>query len=209
MAIRAHSVYNILNKKYKLLPFTGEWKEAFAEPAQSGVWFIYGASSNGKSSFTQQLVKYLEILGLNIAYLSLEESTDHTMQQSIMRAEWKETGSRIKILEPADVNEIDKWLESNRSPNVLIIDTIQYWDLTFKRYMELKKKHSKKLFIFVSHIKNNDPDGSVATKIMRDASLKIFIQGYRAFSKGRYIGEKGYYSIWPEKEKEIWLNEKQ
>lgn len=203
--IRAVSVNNLLNKKYKLLDFTGEWFDAFKQPAQSGTWFIYGGSSNGKTSFTQQLVKYLDELGLRIAYLALEESTDHTMQESVKLAGWKKTGSKITVLEPAGVDEVDVWLSKHKSADVLIVDTVQYWDINFKRYLEFKRKHSKKLIIYISHVKGTDPDGSVATKIMRDASLKIFVQGYRAISKGRYIGSKGYFSVWPEKEKEIWL----
>jgi hypothetical protein len=43
------------------------------------------------------------------------------------------------------------------------------------------------------------PAGRSAKSVMYDAKLKIFTEGYRAFSKGRYIGSKGHYDIWPER----------
>jgi len=209
--IRALSVSNLLKKKYVLLPFTGAWNDAFSEPQAFGVWFVYGESGNGKTSFAQQLVKYLdEDMNKRIAYMSLEELGGHTMQQSAIRADWREHGSRVKILDEAySPDEISEFLSRHKSPDVLIIDTIQYWQelygFTFKRYLKLKHDHPKKLLIYISHVDDNRPRGSLSQKILADASLKIFVQGYRAFSKGRYIGPVGHYSVWPEKEKDIWI----
>ena len=208
--VKALSVSNLLRKKYSLLPFTGPWFDAFSEPAAYGAWLIYGGSSNGKTSFVQQLVKYFdEELNKRVAYYSIEEMSDHTMQQGAKRAEWRETGSRIKILDelytPA---EIDQWLSGHKKPDVIIIDSVQHWSklhgFTFKQYKELKAKHPRKLFIYTSHADRIGPKGALANDIMFDAALKIYVEGYRAFSKGRYIGTSEYYSIWPEKELEIW-----
>jgi len=39
---------------------------------------------------------------------------------------------------------------------------------------------------------------------MYTADLKIWVEGYRAFSKGRTFGELGYYTIWPERAEAYW-----
>ena len=39
---------------------------------------------------------------------------------------------------------------------------------------------------------------------MYDATLKIWVEGYRAFSKGRFIGRTGKYDIWPEHAERYW-----
>ena len=52
---RAISVRDILDKKYETFPFEGKWKEAFDTPENRGVWFIWGNSGNGKTSFVMQL----------------------------------------------------------------------------------------------------------------------------------------------------------
>lgn len=33
---------------------------------------------------------------------------------------------------------------------------------------------------------------------MYDATLKIWVEGFKAFSKGRFIGDTGEYTIWGE-----------
>jgi len=209
--VRALSVSNLIKKKYTLLPLTGAWYDAFKEPLAYGSWFVYGGSGNGKTSFTQQMVKYMdEDLGKRVAYMSLEELGDHSMQQSVLRAGWREKGSHVKVLEEAYTpDEISEFLRRHKSPDVLVIDTVQYWQelcsFDFRRYLKLKRDHPKKLFIYLSHVDGVNPRGHLASKIMADAALKIYVQGYRAFSKGRYIGPTGYYSVWPEKEKEIWV----
>ena len=48
------------------------------------------------------------------------------------------------------------------------------------------------------------PTGRSGKSVMFDASLKIYVEGYRAFSKGRFIGPKGYYDIWPEEAARYW-----
>ena len=39
---------------------------------------------------------------------------------------------------------------------------------------------------------------------MYDATLKIWVEGFKAFSKGRYIGPKGSLTIWPEGAMRYW-----
>ena len=42
---------------------------------------------------------------------------------------------------------------------------------------------------------------------MYDATLKIWVEGFKAFSKGRFIGEKGNYTIWEEGANKYWGEE--
>jgi len=60
------------------------------------------------------------------------------------------------------------------------------------------------LLIFISHADGKFPAGRSAKSVMYDATLKIYVEGYKAFSKGRYIGEKGEYTVWPEKAVAYW-----
>ena len=56
---RALTVNEVLKEKKTTFDFEGQWREAFGEPERTGVWFIWGNSGNGKSSFTMQLCKEL------------------------------------------------------------------------------------------------------------------------------------------------------
>ena len=69
---RAMSVTDMLRMKKETYPLEGVWAEAFGEPERNGVWFIWGRSGSGKTSFTMALCKELAKFG-KVAYDSLEE----------------------------------------------------------------------------------------------------------------------------------------
>ena len=71
--------------------------------------------------------------------------------------------------------------------------------------LKMKQEFPKKLFIFTSQADGKNPKGRSAVSVMYDASLKIWIEGYRAFSKGRYIGDNGgIFTIWDEGANNYW-----
>ena len=39
---------------------------------------------------------------------------------------------------------------------------------------------------------------------MYDATLKIWVEGFKAFSKGRFIGQTGEFTIWDEGAERYW-----
>ena len=206
---QAISVDNLLRKRYTRLEFTGEWAEAFGQPVLGGSWFIYGNPSNGKSSFVQQLARYLAELGLKVEYVALEEGADDTMRSAALRAGWKTAGSHIRIREPLEFSEFAEVVRKPKSADVFIVDSIQYFgeETRFKQYLDLRRTNPKKLFIYISHVNGRQPDGKAAIKVMRDSALKIWVEGFRAISKGRYIGPKGYYTIWQERANRYWGEE--
>ena len=77
---RAYSPGEVLNMKSPRYEFTGDWQASIGNPAKSGVWIIWGASGNGKSSFVMQLSKELCKYGL-VLYLSYEEGVNQTFQR--------------------------------------------------------------------------------------------------------------------------------
>lgn len=202
---RALSVTELLNKKYKLFEFTDEWFDAFGCPERTGVWFVWGNSGNGKTSFVLALIKYLARF-CKVAYNSLEEGGAHTMQSAFIRAGMIEVSRRVLLIEGEGIDELEARMNKRRSPDVYVIDSLQYMGLTYERYKKLKERHRDKLIIFVSHADGKLPEGRPAKKIMYDSSLKIWVEGYKAFSKGRYIGPNGgTYTIWPEGAQTYWL----
>lgn len=201
---RALSVNELLSKKYKLLEFTGEWNEAFAKPESSGIWFIWGNSGNGKTSFVLSLVKYLAEFG-KVAYDSLEESSCHTMQEGFIRVGMSDVCRSVLLLECESIAELQLRLSKPKSPDIVVIDSLQYAGITFDAYKRLKERNRNKLIIFISHADGKQPEGRVAKKIMYDSNLKIWVEGYKALSKGRYIGPNGgTFVIWPEGAARYW-----
>ena len=201
---RAYSASEVLAKKNTPLPFEGVWAKSFGKPSRTGVWIIWGESANGKSSFAMQLAKELCKYG-RVAYNSLEESLSLSFQENMKRCRMQEEGGRFLVLDREPIAELGRRLKKQRSPDFVIIDSLQYLGLNYKEYKKLKEQHPSKLFVFISHADGDRPKGATATSIQYDADMKIMVRGYRAVCKGRFIPQAGdSYTIWADAEAKYW-----
>lgn len=200
---RALSVSDVMRMKKETYPFEGEWKEAFGHPEKNGVWFVWGNSGNGKTSFLLQLCKELSRFG-RVAYDSLEEGASLTMKNAFMTAGMQDVARRFVLLDRENMEQLSARLGKHKSPDIVVIDSFQYTHMSFAEYEAFKERHANKLLIFVSQADGNKPAGRTAVSVMYDASLKIFVSGFRAISKGRYFGNLGYYTIWKERADIYW-----
>lgn len=203
MTRRAISVTEALSMKLPTFDFEDEWYNAFSTPEKRGVWFIWGDSGNGKTSFTIQLCKELCKYG-KVAYDSLEEGAGQTMLDTLRRFNMSEVNKRFVLLDAEPIEELSIRLKKQKAPDFVVIDSFQYTQLTYKQYIEFKEKHRDKLLIFISHADGKKPSSRSAKSVMFDASLKIWVEGYKAFSKGRFIGPTGVYTIWDVKAEKYW-----
>ena len=147
---RAYSPGEVMGMKIPRYEFTGPWLASIGRPARSGVWIVWGASGNGKSSFVMQLAKYLCRFG-RVIYDSLEESTGLSLQMSLRRHKMDEVRRRLVILDREPVDQLEERLARRGSPQVVIIDSFQYSGLSYPAYKAFKERHPRKLFIFISH----------------------------------------------------------
>lgn len=203
---RALTVKEVLKQKKKTFAFKGKWKDAFGEPERTGVWFIWGKSGNGKTSFVMQLCKQLCEFD-RVAYNSLEEGDSLTMQNTLKRYGMNEVNKSFYLLNGENMREMSDRLDKRKSVNIVVIDSFQYTQMNYKEYIRFKEAHKDKLIIFISHAAGTAPRGSAAQSVMYDATLKIWVEGFKAFSKGRFIGEKGNYTIWEEGANKYWGEE--
>lgn len=206
MAKRRVSVHYILQKTYDVLPWDDEWEAAFSRPEQCGIWFVSGRPTNGKSSFCMKLTRKLASIGYKTAYFSYEEGTSLSFQNAMIRSRWADAGKNIVVEDQfVSFQDMEKWVKANKRVKVYIFDSIQRWDLKKSDLFKFRELFRNKLIVIISHVKDNGlPDGTVANELLRDASLKIWIEGFRAISRGRFFGSLGYYTIWEEKANEYW-----
>ena len=184
---RAYSVDNVLQAKFNTLEFDGVWREAVGFPERAGTWIIYGSVKNGKTSFAMQLAKYLTRFEM-VAYNSVEEGLSLSIQAAFRRQNMEEVKRRFILLDKEEYEDLTKRLHRRKSPNVVVVDTTQFWELTFTKYKQLKEQFPDKLFIYISHSTGNQPDGKLAQRIWRDANVSFRIEGFKAFPVGRYGG---------------------
>lgn len=203
---RAYSIKNISDARFKTIELDGVWESAIGTPELTGSWFIYGAPKNGKTTFALQLSKYLTKFG-RVAYDSVEEGLSLTMQMAMERVRMAEVGSKLILLEKEDSTELMARLRRHKSPDIVVIDSVQFMELKWTEYKRLKETFPKKLFIYVSHIEGKQPEGNVAKRIWRDANVYFNIEGFRAFPVSRYGGGESI-DVYPERAKAYWGFEK-
>jgi hypothetical protein len=190
-------MHQLYTTKIRSLEFSGSWLDAIGSPEPSGSWIIWGNPKNGKTRFALQLAKYLCTLGLRVAYDSLEEGVSKSMRDAIMDCNLQEVSRRFTLLDKEPVTDLMDRLTRKKSPDVVIIDSIQYSGLSYAAYKSMKDKFRRKLFILVSHAEGTKPAGRVASSIRYDANVAIWVEGYTAYPAGRYGGGEPY-TIWPE-----------
>ena len=184
---RAYSVSNVNDAKFNTLKFTGKWKEAVGSPELTGTWFIYGPPKNGKTSFAMMLVKYLTDFK-RAAYNSVEEGLSLTIKIAMARVNMLEVGNKLILLEKEEIDDLIERLKKHKSPDVVVIDSVQFMELKFSDYKRLKETFPHKLFIYVSHVEGKLPEGNTAKRIWRDANVTFRIEGFKAFTTSRYGG---------------------
>lgn len=202
---RAMSVTQMYNQKRNLLPFTGQWLDAFGKPELRGSWLVWGGSYQGKTSFILQLCKYLTKFE-KVVYDTLEEGNAESFVLSMQDAKIEEVAGKIIFLDKEPIEILAHRLRRHKAPRIAVIDSLQYSQMSFKQYADLIKEFPNVLFIINCHADGKEPEGKVGKKIRYDAMVKIHVVGYVAFVRSRYIrgvskpiviyqeGAEGYYA---------------
>ena len=199
---RALTIKQIRDYKPNILPFTGEWLEAVGTPELTGSWIVWGGSANDKTRFALQLAKYLCKFG-KVAYDSLEEGLSLSMQQAIADVGMSDCKRNFILLDKESIAGLVGRLKKQRSPKVVIIDSLQYTGMTYADYKALRDTFRNKLFVFVSHADGKEPRGNVGKSVKYDAFVKIYVEGYKAIPQSRFGGGREYV-IWKEGAKQYW-----
>ena len=208
---RAISNKNVIAAKFEQAEFDGPFLASFGKPELRGAWIIYGGSGSGKTTFILQLCKYLTRFRC-VAYNSLEQGLSLSLQKAWERVGMHEAGNRIVLLNKESLADLTVRLVKKQSPDVVVIDSLQYWDgFRWKEFTRLKDDFPGKLFVFVSHERGGQPDGKIASKIRYDSDVKIRVEGYKAFVTTRYeVSERGEggadYVIWQQGADTYWAN---
>lgn len=209
---RAISNINVLAARFETVEFAGEWLASFGRPELRGTWIIWGGSGSGKTTFTLMLCKYLANFG-RVAYNSLEQGLSLSLQKAWERVGMGEAGNSVILLNKEELPELRARLSKRKSPEIIIIDSVQYLDgFNWTSFKKLKREYPDKLFIFISQDKNGNPKGNMGDHIRYDADIKIRVEGYKAFVTTRYEdpenGEGGAdFIIWEQGAAEYWAEQ--
>lgn len=200
---RALTITDIRSYKATTYRLEGELGDALGEVELTGSWIVWGGSANGKTRFALQLAKALA-KHVRVAYDSLEEGLSLSMRHAIEAVGFSDVKRNFVLLDGESIDDLKERLRKQRSPKVVIIDSLQYTGLTYNEYKRLRDEFRQKLFIFISHADGHNPKGAVADSVKYDAFVKIFVEGYRAYPQSRFGGGEEYV-IWEEGAKQYGL----
>lgn len=199
---RTLSAKQVLTIKFDTIRLGGGWDDCVGEIETTGIWFVWGNSGNGKTSAVVSLCRELSNFG-KVLYDSREEGVSLTMQNTLRRYGMGELGSKFQLTN-MPLDELDEKISRQRSPKFVVLDSFQFMGLSYKEFRAFCDRHRNKLLIFVSRTRGHQPEGRAAVSAMYDASCKIWVEGYKAFSKGRFVGTKGEVTIWEEGARRYW-----
>ncbi|MDR1907302.1 MAG: AAA family ATPase [Holosporales bacterium] len=184
--------------KDKVFNFDGLWADAFGTPQRTGVWFIYGNSGHGKTTFVMQLIVKLTQYS-RVLFVSYEEGlTSASLQETARRTGLTNVKKRAWICIDT-LAELNERLERKRSADVIVIDSLEHSEITkIEQVVELSRKFKNKLFIFIGQADGNLPMGRLGHDVLHFANQKIQVEGYRAVNRGRSMGTINYWTIWAE-----------
>ncbi len=185
------------------IDFEDQFYDAFGLPQNRGVWLVWGASGSGKSSFIMQLIRALAKSN-DVLYNLLEEDPDDaSFLERLDTFKMHEVESNIKVAQYSP-EELRVVLRRRNSPKVVVIDSLIYFTRSFDDYFSLRKEFKDKILIFTAHAKGANPKEEIEMRVMYDAYMKVRVDAYAAYCKGRSIGPNGgHYIIWNKKYKEL------
>lgn len=201
--IQALSVQQCLTHKGKAIEVSEKWHVSVGEPETGSVWAVWGGSSHGKTSFVLQLCKELCRAGLRVAYNSMEEGVGKSFADAMVRENMEECRRKFVVLNNEPMEDVAEWLKKRRTADALVIDSIQYSGMSYAQYKEFRKRFRNKILIIVSHAEGKEPQGATARRIRYDASVKVRVEGYKAFITSRYGGGEPF-TIWEDGATKYW-----
>ena len=190
--IRLLTMRNVYDKKTTHFNFTGIWAEKVdATPEDNGVWLVYGAEKNGKTTFSLMLANYLRTL-TKILYLSAEEGIGAPIQKTCRMVGIPIDTPNMLMYEYMPIEDLWDKLRDRRSAKVVFIDNATWYkeELLDKQYglMKMKREFPDKLFIVIAHESKGEPHNAAAKLASKAAKIIFHVQGLAAIVGGR-VGE--------------------
>lgn len=208
--MKALGIEQFQQKKFKLLGFSGKWRDSFGDLPDAFSAIVYGDSGNGKTELCMQLAKYLSTFD-KVAWLSYEQGHGIDLRMAMERNNPEEMAGKVVFIDPLEnrkegmgmFEELCRYLYRRNSPRFIFIDSVDYCAFTWEQVKFLKEKFRKrKCFIYISHSLGNKPKTEVGRKIEYDAGIKIQVKKFIAYVKSRYGGMEDFI-IYEEKAREM------
>jgi hypothetical protein len=196
---RALSVTEFDAKKFDELNVSEELHKFFGKPESNFSMIWYGKSGNGKTEGAIIILKRIlqRYPRWRALYNSFEQGFSKSLQDAFRRQSMIDVKGQVLIAHKEPYLQMVERLKKKKSPQIIIIDSIQYIRLTYDQWKELRNLFPRKVFIMIAHSKGDEPEGFHAQKIEYDVDIKVLVKGYQAWPKSRFGGNEPF-MIWEE-----------
>lgn len=192
--MRAIGINDFLSRKFETYDFTGAWKDTFGLPERNMKVIIWGDPGNGKTEFCIQLAKYMAKF-TKVYYNSFEQGICKTLQDALLRNDMMQVNGRVVFGDQETFEEMLDRLGTRNAPQVCIIDSRDYINLTTAQFKRLIDAHPRKCFVVVCWASGSKPRGEFAKQIAYMCDVKIQVQNFVAHPRSRFGGNKKF-TIW-------------
>ena len=188
---------SVCNKKFKTLPFTGDWGALLGEPETNFSMFIYGESGNGKTNAAIKMAKYLSKFK-KVLFYSVEEGINSSIKQTIIRQGLlQSTKVLIGQYEPAKFDspfdDLENELNKRASAHFIFIDSLEYADMNNKQLKALKRKFPRKSFIILGRADGAKALSAAGNSAKYDSGIVLYVKDHIIYNtKPRYGGGEPY-----------------
>lgn len=197
--MRAIGISDFLSRSFDTYPFEGRWRDSFGEPEKNMRVIIWGNPGNGKTEFCIQLAKQMAQF-TKVYYNSFEQGICKTLQDALVRNAMQEVNGKVIFGNMETFDEMCERLASRNAPQVCIIDSRDYMNLTTAQFKRLIEAHPRKAFVIVCWESGGKPRGEFAKQIAFMCDVKIHVRDFIAHMRSRFGGNKNFV-IWDRKPK--------
>ena len=197
--MRAIGINDFLNRKFDTFNFTGHWAATFGQPERNMRVIVYGRPGQGKTEFCIQLAKYMAGF-TKVYYNSFEQGISKTLQDALVRNNMMEVNGKCIFGDQETYSEMTERLNSKNAPQVVIIDSRDYINLTAAQFKTLIDNNPRKCFIIVCWESGGKPRGEFAKQIEFMCDVKIRVSNFTAYPRSRFGGNQNFI-IWSRKPK--------
>lgn len=195
--MRAIGISDFLQRTFITYPFEGRWLATFGEPERNMKVIIWGNPGNGKTEFCIQLAKYMAQF-TKVYYNSFEQGICKTLQDALRRNDMMSVAGKVIFGDQETFEEMLERLSNKNAPQVVIIDSRDYLNLTTAQFKRLIDEHPRKSFIIVCWEAGGKPRGEYAKQIAYMCDIKIHVKDFVAHPRSRFGGNQKFI-IWNRK----------
>lgn len=197
---RNYGVSDISNWKFDEIDLPEVWASHLGDITSGFRMLIEGAPGHGKTEYMLKLAKMLTSHIGKVNLNSTEQGKSKTFKQAWDRNEMNTIQPGQFMLQSKHSRTFEGWFENIKKPNsgrTIILDSIDYMNLTFDQFKQLHERFPHKNLVFVCW---NNPMSTHSKQIRYACDIKVEVVDFTASIRSRFGGNKPFL-IWPAKVK--------